>query len=150
MPSRSSPRSPTTRTHSQQYIKRTYTYPDDPQNGYNPWSESPHHLSQQQLEAKKREEVREEAKLKQLGKPQEGGIMSWLQKAGGSSPVQFAATAIVSGVVVASGILGYQAVRRQEKVEELKKDIPEEGFGESSQVGYFSRALLGGGWDWSV
>jgi hypothetical protein len=42
---------------------------------------------------------------------------------------QFAATAIVSGAVVAGAILGYQAVRRHERVEDLKSSIPELGRG---------------------
>ena len=41
-----------------------------------------------------------------------------------SKEFQFGATAMVSGVVVAAGILGYQHVRRQEKVEDLKSSIP--------------------------
>lgn len=50
-------------------------------------------------------------------------MASWL-----SNPkAQLAATAIVSGAIVAGGILGYQHVRRQEKVEDLKSSIPQLG-----------------------
>lgn len=45
-----------------------------------------------------------------------------------SSPgFQFGATALFAGVVTAGAILGYQHVRRQEKVEDLKSSIPELG-----------------------
>ena len=64
--------------------------------------------------------------------------MSWLQNASTNSKVQFAATAIVSGVVVAGSILGYQAVERQKKVDELKKGIPDDGWGDDSQVSSLS------------
>jgi hypothetical protein len=37
---------------------------------------------------------------------------------------QFAATALVSGAVVAGSLLGYQHVRRREKIEDLKSSIP--------------------------
>lgn len=42
-----------------------------------------------------------------------------------NTKAQFAATAIVSGAVVAGAIFGYQAVRRQERVIDLKSEIPE-------------------------
>jgi hypothetical protein len=50
-------------------------------------------------------------------------MASWLT----NSKAQLAATAIVSGAIVAGGILGYQHVRRQEKVEDLKSSIPRLG-----------------------
>ena len=56
-------------------------------------------------------------------------MSSWFSRTTSSSQAQFAATAIVSGVVVAGAILGYQHVRRQEKVEDLKSSIPELGKG---------------------
>jgi hypothetical protein len=69
--------------------------------------------------------------------------MSWIN----NTRVQFTATAIISGVVVAGGILGYQHVRRQERVEDLKSSIPQLGkthqaekvrilFGAKSEMGY--------------
>jgi len=52
---------------------------------------------------------------------------------------QLAATALISGAVVASAIFGYQAVRRQEKVEDLKSSIPQLGEGHiADEVGLFS------------
>ena len=56
-------------------------------------------------------------------------MSSWFSRATSSNQAQFAATAIVSGVVVAGAILGYQHVRRQERVEDLKSSIPEVGGG---------------------
>jgi tRNA threonylcarbamoyladenosine dehydratase len=56
-------------------------------------------------------------------------MASWFSRATSSTQAQFAATAIVSGAVVAGAILGYQAVRRQERVEDLKSSIPELGRG---------------------
>ena len=54
-------------------------------------------------------------------------MTSWFSRAASSTQAQFAATAIVSGAVVAGAILGYQAVRRHERVEDLKSSIPELG-----------------------
>ncbi len=54
-------------------------------------------------------------------------MSSWLSRATSSTQAQFAATAIVSGAVVAGAILGYQHVRRQERVVDLKSSIPELG-----------------------
>ena len=56
-------------------------------------------------------------------------MSSWLQRAANSSQAQFAATAIVSGAVVAGVIFGYQAVQRRERVEDLKRSVPEVGEG---------------------
>jgi hypothetical protein len=58
-----------------------------------------------------------------------GTMASWFQRATGSQQAQFATTALVSGAVVAGAILGYQHVRRQERVEDLKSSIPELGRG---------------------
>lgn len=52
-------------------------------------------------------------------------MSSWFSRTMSSSQAQFAATAVVSGAVVAGAILGYQHVRRQERVEDLKHSIPE-------------------------
>lgn len=54
-------------------------------------------------------------------------MSSWLSRVVSSTQAQFAATAIVSGAVVAGAILGYQHVRRQERAEDLKSSIPELG-----------------------
>jgi hypothetical protein len=59
--------------------------------------------------------------------PPQSSMSSWLSRATSSTQAQFAATAIVSGAVVAGAILGYQHVRRQERVEDLKSSIPELG-----------------------
>jgi len=59
--------------------------------------------------------------------PKPSSMSSWLSRATSSTQAQFAATAIVSGAVVAGAILGYQHVRRQERVEDLKNSIPELG-----------------------
>jgi hypothetical protein len=59
--------------------------------------------------------------------PKPSSMFSWLSRATSSTQAQFAATAIVSGAVVAGAILGYQHVRRKERVEDLKSSIPELG-----------------------
>lgn len=61
-------------------------------------------------------------------------MSSWFQRATGSTQVQLAATAIVSGAVVAGAILGYQHVRRIEKTEDLKRSIPDLGAGDEGKV----------------
>ncbi|KAH8660804.1 ubiquitin-protein ligase-like protein molybdopterin-converting factor [Tricladium varicosporioides] len=61
-------------------------------------------------------------------------MASWISRIAGTKEAQFAATAVVSGAVVAGAILGYQHARRQERVEDLKGSIP--GWGsESAKVG---------------
>lgn len=50
-----------------------------------------------------------------------------INRVGNSSQAQFTATALVSGAVVAGAIFSYQALRRQEKVEDLKSSIPSLG-----------------------
>ena len=57
-------------------------------------------------------------------------MSSFLSRVSTSSQAQFAATALVSGAVVAGAIFGYQAVRRQERVKDLKSGIPEVGEGD--------------------
>lgn len=56
--------------------------------------------------------------------PQRETMSSWFQRTTSSTQAQFAATALVSGAVVAGAILGYQHIRRQERVEDLKSSIP--------------------------
>ncbi|CZT12244.1 related to E.coli molybdopterin-converting factor chlN [Rhynchosporium agropyri] len=51
-------------------------------------------------------------------------MSSWLSRTTSSSQAQFAATALVSGAVVAGAIFGFQHLRRQELVEDLKSSIP--------------------------
>ncbi|KAL9130153.1 MAG: hypothetical protein Q9217_001588 [Psora testacea] len=52
-------------------------------------------------------------------------MSSWLERQASNHQVQLAATAILSGAVVAGAIFGTQAIRRKEAVEELKASIPE-------------------------
>ena len=50
--------------------------------------------------------------------------MSWISRTTSSHPAQLAATALVSGAVVAGAIFGFQHVRRQVRVDDLKRSIP--------------------------
>jgi hypothetical protein len=59
--------------------------------------------------------------------PPKETMASWVSRTMSSSQAQFAATAVVSGAVVAGAIFGYQAIRRHERVEDLKHSIPELG-----------------------
>lgn len=69
--------------------------------------------------------------------PRPNSMSSWFQRTTSSSQAQFAATALVSGAVVAGAIFGYQHLRRQERVEDLKSSIPELGRGHSAdKVGF--------------
>ena len=52
-------------------------------------------------------------------------MSSWLERQASNHQIQLAAAAVLSGAVVAGVILGAQAVRRKEAVEELKATIPE-------------------------
>jgi hypothetical protein len=54
-----------------------------------------------------------------------GRMSSWLHNHAGSHQTQLAATAVLSGAAVAGAIFGYQAVKRQEAVRELKDSIPD-------------------------
>lgn len=49
---------------------------------------------------------------------------SWLQRQASSHEAQLAATAVLSGIAVASSIFAYQGLRRKEAVERLKASIP--------------------------
>lgn len=51
-------------------------------------------------------------------------MSSWLQCQVGQQQAQLAVTAVVSGAAVAGAILGYQALRRKEAVQQLKASIP--------------------------
>ena len=50
---------------------------------------------------------------------------SWLERQASSHSVQLAGAAIASGLVVAGAIYGYQSIRRDERLENLKASIPE-------------------------
>jgi hypothetical protein len=54
-------------------------------------------------------------------------MSSFINRTTSSPGFQFGATALLAGAVTAGAILGYQHVRRQEKVEDLKSSIPELG-----------------------
>lgn len=84
---------------------------------------------------RRRDEQEREPEAQPKEEPQKKETMSsWLSRITGTREAQFAATAVVSGAVVAGAILGYQHVRRQERVEDLKGSIP--GWGsESAKVG---------------
>jgi hypothetical protein len=103
----------------------------------NPWDDEDHpseynyyNPRNRELELEREEELhrKEEEKEKEKGK-EKASMSSWLQRAASSSQAQFAATAIVSGAVVAGAIFGYQAVQRRERVQDLKRGIPEVGRG---------------------
>lgn len=51
-------------------------------------------------------------------------MSSWLQRQASSHSVQLAATAVLSGAVVAGAIFGVQNARRKIAVEDLKASIP--------------------------
>ncbi|KAK8016229.1 hypothetical protein PG993_014418 [Apiospora rasikravindrae] len=51
-------------------------------------------------------------------------MSSFLSQATSNTKVQFATTAVVSGAVVASAILGYQQLQRNERINKLKDSIP--------------------------
>ena len=52
-------------------------------------------------------------------------MASWLDQQFSSHRVQLVATAVLSGAAVAATIYGTQAIRRKERVDELKASIPE-------------------------
>jgi len=52
-------------------------------------------------------------------------MSSWFERHASSHQAQLAATAVLSGAAVAGAILGYQSIKRREKVKELKASIPE-------------------------
>ncbi|KAI9671233.1 MAG: hypothetical protein M1829_004640 [Trizodia sp. TS-e1964] len=58
---------------------------------------------------------------------EEPSMASWFSRTASSHPTQLAATAVLSGAVVAGAILGYQHARRREKVDDLKRSIPDIG-----------------------
>ena len=51
-------------------------------------------------------------------------MSSWLQRQASSHQTQLAATALLSGALVAGTIYGFQSLRRSVAVEELKASIP--------------------------
>lgn len=54
-------------------------------------------------------------------------MSSWISRTSSSHNAQLAATAVASGALAASLVLGYQAARRKYKVESVKSHIPDPG-----------------------
>jgi hypothetical protein len=54
-------------------------------------------------------------------------MSSWISRATESRNAQLVTTAVVSGAVVASTILGFQQARRMLRVADLKASIPDVG-----------------------
>jgi PII-like signaling protein len=55
----------------------------------------------------------------------ESSMSSWLSRTASSHKVQLAATAVISGAVVAGAIFGFQRARRKNRVQHLKRSIPD-------------------------
>lgn len=62
---------------------------------------------------------------KQVRSSEPKSMSSWLERQAASHNVQLAATAVLSGAVVAGLIYSGQAIRRKAAVDELKASIPE-------------------------
>jgi hypothetical protein len=121
---------------------RDYYYTPHPEEEENP---PPYDYQPWEHEARERDRIREQRaereaegqKNNRTEKVEKKETMgSWFQRTMNSTQVQFAATALVSGAVVAGAILGYQHVRRTERVEDLKRSIPE--VGRRDEVSLFS------------
>jgi len=52
-------------------------------------------------------------------------MSSWIQRQATSHQAQLAGAAVLSGAAVAGAIFGYQAVKRQAAIKELKSSIPD-------------------------
>ena len=63
--------------------------------------------------------------LQSASKQKKETMSDWLSRQASNHNVQLAAIALVSGVTVAGAIFTTQAIRRKERVEELKASIPE-------------------------
>jgi hypothetical protein len=61
-------------------------------------------------------------------------MSSWLSRTASSHKAQLAATAVVSGAVVAGAILGYQHTKRKNRVRDLKNSIPDVGGDATKEV----------------
>jgi hypothetical protein len=60
-------------------------------------------------------------------------MSSWISRATESRNAQLATTAVISGVVVASAILGLQKAKRMYRVADLKASIPDDGDDRNTQ-----------------
>jgi hypothetical protein len=116
-----------------------YYHSEDEEEFADSYNTSNHHFDPRSSrpEAYHPEEVeREQGKEKEKKET----MSSWLGRVSTSSQAQFAATALVSGAVVAGAIFGYQAVRRQERVKDLKSGIPDTG---GDKVGFVLSLFCG-------
>lgn len=52
-------------------------------------------------------------------------MSSWISRATASHKAQLVTTAVVSGVIVAGAVIGFQQARRIYKVERVKSSIPD-------------------------
>lgn len=52
-------------------------------------------------------------------------MSSWISRATSSHQAQLVTTALVSGIVVAGAVVGFQTARRRLKVAQVKADIPD-------------------------
>ncbi|TVY89764.1 tRNA threonylcarbamoyladenosine dehydratase [Lachnellula willkommii] len=86
------------------------------------YSDSYHHYSDEDEYASWEHEAEEQ---EHEGKKSGNIMTTWFSR----ERIQLAATAVVSGAVVAGAIFGYQHVRRVERVEDLKRSVPELGDG---------------------
>ncbi|TVY33850.1 tRNA threonylcarbamoyladenosine dehydratase [Lachnellula subtilissima] len=86
------------------------------------YSDPYHHYSDEDEDPPWEQEVEEQ---EHEGKKTGGIMTTWFSR----ERIQLAATAVVSGAVVAGAILGYQHVRRIERVEHLKRSVPKLGDG---------------------
>lgn len=71
-------------------------------------------------------------------------MSSLIARTSSSPALQFSATALVAGVLTAAAILGYQELRRQEKIEDLKASIPELGTKHLAEKVRLSASCLNG------
>jgi hypothetical protein len=152
-------------------MDRRYNQPSRPQQYSNPWNDEDYRSEyyedplkrslerERQLAYEREQEERyreEEARVREEEEERKKGtkgrekesMSSWLQRAAGSTQAQFAATAIVSGAVVAGAIFGYQAVQRRERVKDLKSGIPDVGRGHV--VEKVSEAILEASGNWQM
>jgi hypothetical protein len=54
-------------------------------------------------------------------------MSAWLQRQATSHKAQLAGAAVLSGAAIAGAIFGYQAIKRQAAIKELKSSIPHIG-----------------------
>ncbi|KAL3471007.1 hypothetical protein BJX99DRAFT_238306 [Aspergillus californicus] len=74
-------------------------------------------------------------------------MASWIQRQNNSHQVQLAATAVLSGAVVAGAILGIQKFRRREAVSRLKASIPDINEKHHAEMlTEYGAAVAGPGW----